>query len=70
MPFNLINLDATTRKYMLDEINADIAAGKLYLSNRLNALGRQDYPRLLQEAARSYDDTWLANQLRVGNKFN
>jgi len=70
MSLNLLNLDSLTRQHMLDEINADIAAGRLYVSNRLNAQGRQAYPRLLKEAAQLHDDSWLAAQLRVGGNFN
>lgn len=52
--FNLTNLD-DVRSEMITEINADIDADKLYLSERLNAEGRQQYPSKLLEAAMSLD---------------
>lgn len=64
------NLDAQTRNHIMAEIRADIAAAKLYLSNRLTVRGRGEYAQLLQQAAESHDDSWLANQLRNGGRLN
>jgi hypothetical protein len=68
MALNLANLDSETRGYMKQEIISDIAAGTLYISPRLNPAGAHAYPAILQEAAETQNDTWLASQLR--NKFN
>jgi len=69
MPLNLVNLDAQTRKLMLEEIDSDIAKGALYLSQRLTPGGRTEYPKLLKEAAQSHDDGWLATELRRRSLF-
>ena len=55
---------------MLEEINSDISNNRLYMSGRLNATGQADYPDLLKEAATLHNDTWLASQLRNGNRMN
>jgi len=70
MAFTFFNLDRVTRGFMLKEIEDDIKADKLHISNRLNQIGVQEYPRLLKEAADKYDESWLTDQLRQGNKFN
>lgn len=64
MALNLVNLDGRTRGFMLSEIESDEASGKLYISLRLNSRGREEYPRLLKEAATSENDSWLADQIR------
>lgn len=64
MPFTFQNLDATTRHYMLQEVDLDIAAGNLYISPRLNEQGISAYPLLLREALAWHDETWLAEQLQ------
>jgi hypothetical protein len=61
---NLVHLDARVRGLMLEQVDADIAAGNLYLGSRLTDTGRRDYPELLREAVRSHDMAWLAAQLR------
>jgi hypothetical protein len=70
MSLNLVNLDDITRKNMLEEIDEDINKGTLYSSNRLSTTGKADYPELLKQAVSQYDDSWLANQLRVGGRMN
>jgi len=55
---------------MLAEIESDIGESKLYISDRLTSYGRQDFSRLLQEAARSHDEVWLAGQLGADGMFN
>lgn len=52
--FNLVNLDAV-RQEMIAEIKADIEAGKLYISDRLNPEGKANYPKMLLIAAESMD---------------
>jgi hypothetical protein len=70
MPFAFMDLDADTRPLMLAEIDDDIGADKLYLSNRLSAFGRDVYPALLREAALFFDESWLAEKLRSRNCFS
>lgn len=70
MPFKLENLDAQTRNHMTAEIKADIAATKLYFSNRLSGRGRAEYAQLLQQAAEDRDDSWLSNELRNNGRLN
>lgn len=59
------NLDSTTRKYMLEEIAFDVEHGDLYLGKRLTETGRTRWLPLLNDAARSHDDDWLADQQRA-----
>ena len=63
MPLHLVNLDARTRAYMLDEFERDRRAGTLYLSPRLSAQGRAAYTGLLHAALASGDDASLAQSL-------
>lgn len=70
MALNLDDLDELTRTEMLTELTDDIASGKLYLSDRLSATGRREYPELLKEAIAHHDDEWLARQLRAGGRLN
>jgi hypothetical protein len=70
MPFSFLHLDGQTRPLMLDEIAFDVAADKLYLSDRLNNGGRQNYPAYLKQAAELQDEVWFAEQLRSNNCFN
>ncbi len=70
MAMNLTGLDASTRKYMLDEISIDEQAGRLYISTRLSSRGAADYPALLKAAATAADDSFLANELRATGRLN
>lgn len=63
MGMNLSNLDDKTRKFMLDELEQDVTANKLYLSQRLNDAGRRNYEKLLRSAIQNGDDVSLANSL-------
>jgi hypothetical protein len=69
MSLNLTNLE-DARPFMLAEIRADIAAGKLFLSPRLSPTGLKEYPNLLIQAVQSQNDTWLSTQLRTPGYFN
>lgn len=69
MSLSLIDLERS-RRYMLEEILRDIASGTLYLSPRLNAQGKTVYAALLKDAAETYDDSWLAQELRLGGMMN
>ena len=66
---NLVNLDETTRRYMLQEIDGDVKAGQLYLSKRFTDKGIQDYESLLREATQHHDAQWLAAQLNTANRM-
>ena len=58
------NLDARTRPHMSAELNADQAAGRLYISPRLNEAGAKIWATLLGEAIAAHDDAWLAAEIR------
>jgi len=60
------NLDELTRKYMLEELEWDIVNDNLYINKnlRLTSAGQSKSVELLREAIISYNDDWLANQLR------
>ena len=57
------NLNEQTRKLMLAEIERDIAANTLFLSDNVNPQGRIDYPNLIQNAAISGSDVTLATDI-------
>ena len=67
---NLVNLTEDVRAKMLDEINADIAANKLYECPRLNTNGKAIFSSLLIQAAQSENDEWLAEALQDQDCFN
>jgi len=64
MALDYRDLDQTTRHFMVDEIDMDVANGSIYLSSWLSEAGIRDWPMLLRQAAESHDDDWLAHQLR------
>lgn len=52
------NLDDETRRFMVEEIDMDVANGSIYISNYLNPHGCERWPHILREAAeRGTDDT-------------
>src|SRR4051812_6081594 len=59
MPLQYENLDPTTRRYALAELEHDQASGAFHISERLRPEGVGEYQRLLHEALRYYDDRWL-----------
>lgn len=61
--FNFIDLDETTRKYMLEAIEEAEQNNNIYFSPRFNDAGRQQWLSLLKEAAADYNEHWLAYQL-------
>lgn len=63
MSFNFRNLDAETRRFMVAEIEAATRDGNLYSSKRFTPEGGAAWPKLLLEAARSHDESWLAVQI-------
>jgi hypothetical protein len=65
MSFEFRHLDDVTRGYMLEEIRAARQENNLYYSRRFNDDGIARWPVLLETAARSHDDHWLAYQLEA-----
>jgi hypothetical protein len=61
--FNFVNLDKTTRKYMLEAIEDADRIGNIYYSTRFNDAGRREWLWLLKQAAREHDEQWLADQV-------
>jgi hypothetical protein len=59
MPLQYENLDPTTRRYALAELDHDIASGAFHASDRLRPEAVGEYQRLLHEAIRYYEDRWL-----------
>lgn len=70
MGLRLENLDARTRQLMLDELEQDVAAGRLYISPRLSERGQSDYEALLQAAIESGDDVSFADGLRSRGRMS
>lgn len=64
------NLDAETRKYMVEEIDAAIADKSIYLSPWLSSQGLQDWSSLLKTAATGGSDDTLAAALRQNGRVN
>jgi hypothetical protein len=63
MALDLKNLDDTTRKFMAQELQADITAGEVYHSKFLTDEGRTQWNNVLLEAVQNHDSTWLAEKL-------
>ena len=59
MPLQYANLDPTTRRYALAELDQDLESGAFHLSARLRPTVAAEYQRLLRDAIRYYDDLWL-----------
>ena len=59
MPLQYENLDPTTRRYAIAELDKDLASGAFHVSERLRPTAIAEYERLLHEALRYYDDLWL-----------
>lgn len=68
--FNFLNLDEETRELMLDEVKSDIENDKLYLSNRLNQNGKENYPTYLLESVENGSEESFTNLLIENNSFN
>lgn len=67
---NLVNLDPATRASMRAEVERDIAAGTLYLSDRLNDAGIREYPGLLLEAVEGGTPASFATAIRSRGLLN
>ena len=59
------NLDNTTRKFMIEEIEQASVTKNIYFSSRFNERGISEWVSLLTEAARFHNEHWLAYQLEV-----
>ena len=64
MPLKYDNLDPTTRRYALEELERDVERGTVIASHRLRPGSEARYLELLREALKYYDDQWLEE--RVG----
>lgn len=69
MALMLQNLDDRTRKFMLEELELDVANRTLYISPRLNQSGEMQYENLLRESIKCGDDSSLAESLRTKMKL-
>lgn len=63
MPLHYENLDPTTRRYALAELDDDLKNGGFHASDRLRPTAIAEYQRLLHEAIRYYDDLWLEDRV-------
>jgi hypothetical protein len=68
--FNFKQLNAHTREVMETEIKKAINSGNLYESKRFNQTGKEQWPNLILEAARSYNEGWLAYELERMHAMN
>lgn len=59
MPLHYENLDPTTRRLAIAELDSDVANGTFHVSDRVRPTAVEEYRRLLREAIRYYDDLWL-----------
>jgi len=63
MGMSFASLDDKTRRFMLDELDHDVTANKLYLSPRLDDAGCRNYEKLLRSAIQSGDEFSLASSV-------
>lgn len=63
MPLLYENLDPTTRRFALEELDHDIADGTMLVSDRVRPGQATHYQDLLRKALAYYDDQWLEQQL-------
>lgn len=70
MSYNFENLTEETRKAMLDEVKADIAANRIYLSKRFNENGRQKYLPILLNVVEAGDEEYLSMELKKNGCFS
>jgi hypothetical protein len=66
--FTFHDLDATSRKHMLEEANLHGAHAMEYFGKRLTATGQADWPNLLREAIRTGTPESLAAALRINGR--
>jgi hypothetical protein len=70
MSFHFLDLDERTRALMVLEFEDDLTNQRVYLSDRLNRQGQDQYPGLLRQALTTHTPEWLAAHLRAGQLFN
>src|SRR6266566_5119720 len=70
MSLNFEELDSTTRKYMLEEFEAEQNGGNPYRPKGLSSEGLRAFPNLIREAIRAGADQSLARSLRVRAYWN
>lgn len=70
MALDLVNLDETTRRHMLSELERDADNDTLYLGKDLSEVGEARYPDLLREAIEHGDDLQLESSLSEPGIFN
>lgn len=68
--FIFLDLDSETRSLMQSEVNEDIQKERLFISERLNELGRELYPDFLKSAIKSGDEVIFKELLESGSHFN
>lgn len=68
--FNFENLDDVTREFMLSEIQFDVEREMLYISDRLNGLGRANYQDFLIKSVTEGDEVMLEGLLDISRHFN
>lgn len=67
MALTFRNLDLLTRKHMINEIQSDIDADIVYISNYLNPKGKEHWAIKLLESAKNHDDSWLEDEISKNN---
>lgn len=68
--FNFLNLDAETRRLMLLEIESDLSSQRLYVSDRLNDIGKKSYQNYLIQSVKEGDEESLEKLLDIATHFN
>jgi hypothetical protein len=58
------DLDGETRKYMVEEIDMDVASDKIYRSSYLSQRAQGNWPDMIRHAAEQGNDDTLATELR------
>lgn len=66
--FVFLNLVESVREKMISEVDLDIANENLYISNRLNELGKENYPSLLKDSIKKGTEVSL-EFLLLDNKY-
>jgi len=68
--FDLVDLDIQTRELAVAELDADVAAGTVYMSPRLSNYGRSCFPGDLRAALEEGTPETLEHLLQSGGKLN
>lgn len=61
--FNFVDLNKTTRSFMLEAIEEAQQTDNIYYSTRLNESGKKQWLSLLKQAAIEYNENWLSFKL-------